>query len=100
MRTEFQKTPALIPAYSELDKKAPQGVENLKVIGDKLVWNQKAKDAADPMQKALFYAVYYNGTLIKLVPAAEFAVAQKGKYTVAVVDRCWNQSRGVEIDVL
>ena len=100
LRTTFQNTPALILPYSELDKKAPSAVENLKVEDGMLVWNQKAKDAADPMQKALFYGVYSNGTLLKLVPAAEFAVAEKGKYTVTVVDRCWNESKGVEVEVL
>jgi hypothetical protein len=100
LRTEWQKTPALIPAYTWLDSKAPAAVEGLKADGNKLVWNQKAKDAADPMQKALFYGVYCNGTLLKLVPDAEFEVEQKGKYTVTVVDRCWNESRGVEVEVL
>jgi uncharacterized lipoprotein YddW (UPF0748 family) len=100
LRTEWQKTPALIPAYTWLDSKAPAAVEGLKADGSKLVWNQKTKDAADPMQKALFYGVYCNGTLLKLVPDAEFEVEQKGKYTVTVVDRCWNESRGVEVEVL
>jgi hypothetical protein len=100
LRTKWQNTPALIPAYTWLDSKAPAAVEGLKVEGGKLVWNQKAKDAADPMQKALFYGVYCNGTLLKLVPVAEFAFQEKGKYKVTVVDRCWNESRGVEVDVL
>ena len=100
LRTTYQNTPALIPPYSWLDAKAPAAVENLSVQDGKLVWNQKIKDAADPMQKALFYGIYSNGTLLKLVPDAEYAVADKGKYTVTVIDRCWNESKGVEVEVL
>ena len=111
LRTEWQKNPALIPAYSWLDSKAPKGVSGLEKNGNRLVWKQNAADAADPMQKALFYAVYYfpagveadkenKDCLIKLVPAAEFDIVNNpahtegGKYVVTVVDRCWNESKG------
>jgi hypothetical protein len=111
LRTVWQKNPALIPAYSWLDSKAPKGVSGLEKNGNRLVWKQNAADAADPMQKALFYAVYYfpagveadkenKDCLIKLVPAAEFDIVNNpahtegGKYVVTVVDRCWNESKG------
>ena len=114
LRTNYQKTPALAPVYHWLDSKAPKGVENLKAENGRMSWNQNAQDAADPMQKALFYAVYYfpagveadkanKDCLIKLVPDAEFDVAQNpahaegGKYVVAVVDRCWNESKGSKV---
>ncbi|MBQ7018082.1 MAG: family 10 glycosylhydrolase [Bacteroidales bacterium] len=111
MRTTYQKNPALIPAYSWLDSTAPAAVKGLKAENGKLVWSQNPKDEQDPMQKALFYAVYYfpagvdadkenKDCLIKLVPDAEFDVAanpahaEGGKYVVTVVDRCWNESKG------
>ena len=114
LRTNYQKTPALIPVYAELDSKAPKGVEAIKKDGSMISWRQNASDAADNMQKALFYAVYYfpqgieadrtnKEYLIKLVPDAHFDVEQNpahtkgGKYIVTVVDRCWNESKGSKI---
>lgn len=111
MRTTYQKNPALIPPYSELDNTVPGAVKGLKAEGTTLVWEQDGKDASDPMQKALFYAVYYfpAGTdadktnkdcLIRLVPESRFDVAENpahaegGKYVVTAVDRCWNESKG------
>jgi hypothetical protein len=114
LRTNYQKVPALIPAYHWLDSKAPKGVEAIAAAEGKITWNQNVKDAADPMQKALFYAVYYfpAGTeadkankecLVKLVPDAEFDIAMNpahaegGQYVVTVVDRCWNESKGSQV---
>ena len=71
-------------------------------------------DGESNMQKALFYAVYYfpqgveadkanKECLIKLVPDAQFSIAQNpahaqgGKYVVTVVDRCWNESKGSKV---
>jgi len=114
LRTIYQKNPALIPVYAELDNKAPKGVEAIKNEGGTITWKQNASDAADNMQKALFYAVYYfpqgveadkanKECLIKLVPDAQFSIAQNpahaqgGKYVVTVVDRCWNESKGSKV---
>ena len=114
LRTNYQKVPALIPSYHWLDSKAPKGVEAIASAEGKITWKQNAQDAADPMQKSLFYAVYYfpagvkadkanKECLIKLVPDAEFdtamnpAHAEGGQYVVTVVDRCWNESKGSQV---
>ncbi|MBR1881522.1 MAG: family 10 glycosylhydrolase [Muribaculaceae bacterium] len=114
LTANYQSTPALIPAYSWLDDKAPAAVENLKVSklkgGDKqLTWN--AASTTDPMQEAVRFVVYRfkKGQNIDLNNAAAIQTItggttfdipkQKGKWiwVVTALDRCWNESAPVSI---
>ena len=101
---------ALIPAYKSIDSKAPKKVSEFKKNGRNIEWSQSAKDALNPMQKALFYAVYCfpqgvdvdikdNKYLLKLTNANSFNVIEQNsnhkagdKYVVTIIDRCWNES--------
>lgn len=110
LRTKYQQYPALIPAYTGLDAVAPAPVTIAKE-GRNIVWQQSGGEAADPLQKALFYAVYCfpkgmktnvgdNRYLLKLTNATSFNVIEENPahaagchYVVTVVDRCWNESK-------
>lgn len=106
----YQKYPALVPVYSDLDKKAPKPLSDIAKDGHYIRWQQNVKDAANPMQKALFYIVYCfpegvkvdignSGYILKITDALQYNVIEENKnhgagckYVVTVVDRCWNES--------
>ncbi len=110
LRLRFQNTPALIPAYTDLDAEAPAPLIDIAKNGRLIVWKQDAGDAADPMQKALCYAVYCfpegikgdignSKYLLKLTGECSFNVIEENpahgagcRYAVTVIDRCWNES--------
>jgi hypothetical protein len=110
LRDVYQKYPSLVPAYTWLDNVAPKGVTHLKKHGNVIVWEQNSAEAANPMQKALFYAVYCfpkgvkadisnSEYLVKLTNKNSFDVQKENKnhkggckYVVTVIDRCWNES--------
>ena len=110
LRDVYQKYPSLVPAYTWLDNVAPKGVTHLKKHGNVIVWEQNSAEAANPMQKALFYAVYCfpkgvktdisnSEYLVKLTNKCSFDVEKENKghksgckYVVTVIDRCWNES--------
>lgn len=109
LRVEYQRNLALIPAYKELDTVVPAPLEIAKE-GRSIVWSQTNEDAADPLQKALFYGVYCfpkgvktdvedSRYLVKLTNATSFNVIEENPghaagshYVVTVIDRCWNES--------
>lgn len=111
LRDIYQKDLALIPAYTWLDDKAPKGVAHIAKKGNTIEWEQSKADAADQMQKALFYAVYCfpkgekmdisnSKYLVKLTNKCSFDVEKENvnhkkgcKYVVTVIDRCWNESK-------
>ena len=101
--------PALIPAYTWLDSKKPQGVHDLdikKVNGKKcLVW--RAHETDDPMQQAVRYVVYRfpkgkkasidnAAAILAITGETSFVLPDCGKgkwqYAVTALDRCWNES--------
>lgn len=110
LRLNYQKELALIPAYSELDSKVPSRLESINKNGRVIEWAQCEQEAADPMQRALFYAVYCfpNGAkeemesskyLLKLTNECAYNVIEENpnhgagcRYVVTVIDRCWNES--------
>lgn len=111
---KYQKYHALIPAYTEIDAKAPKAVAGIEKDGRLIRWEQDAADAADPMQKALFYVVYCfpEGVdidiekaeyIVKITDDTEYNVVEENadhgagcKYVVTVLDRCWNESKPSE----
>lgn len=110
LRLKFQKYPALIPAYKDLDSILPSPAEQVTKNGRVIEWRQNEAEAADPMQKALFYAVYCfpkganekisdSKYLLKITQECCFNVVQENpahapgsRYVITVIDRCWNES--------
>ncbi|MEG0518073.1 MAG: family 10 glycosylhydrolase, partial [Bacteroidales bacterium] len=110
LRLKYQKEPAFVPAYGSLDDIAPAAIEQIAKNGRVIEWMQSEEDTADPLQKALFYAVYCfpNGAkvdtdntkyLLKITPESSFNVIEENpahaagcRYIITVIDRCWNES--------
>lgn len=107
LATVYQKFPALVPAYKNLDSIAPPAVQNLRKKRNSIVWKHNA--GGDKMQQAQFYAVYRfpegvpvnideSRYLIKIVPYNEFKLDSKSKkrenwqFVVTAIDRCRNES--------
>lgn len=115
LKNNYQRYPALIPAYSFLDDKAPSPVADIHKNGRLIEWEQRKSNARDPMQKALFYAVYCfpdgvpvniddSRYLLKITQDTSYNVVAENKehgagckYVVTVIDRCWNESRASRI---
>jgi|SRR5574344_34820 uncharacterized lipoprotein YddW (UPF0748 family) len=113
--TKYQSKIALIPAYKELDSIPPMPVEQIQRKGREVVWKTCAQQEQDPMQKALFYAVYCfplgveinieNSDYLVAVTENKFYLPAKGhrhrnsgeRYVVTALDRCWNESAPSEI---
>lgn len=107
---KYQKYRALIPAYTEIDSLSPEALEHIERDGNLIRWRQSRSQAADPMQKALFYVVYRfpEGVkadigraeyIVKITNGTEYNVVEENngngegcRYVVTVVDRCWNES--------
>ena len=112
LTTVYQSRPALIPAYTRLDDVAPAKVENLHKKSTRVVWSAQQTD--DPMQEAVFYAVYLfpkgvqpditsSDYLVKITNKEFYDFGKDIKnykgYTVGVtaIDRCWNESESFYI---
>ena len=107
---KYQSTPALIPAYTDLDSIAPAPVVDLKYVNNTLSWSANREEMQDPMQKSLFFAVYRfyadqavdisNGSaLVAITSNSTFEPAKEDKgfadgckYVITALDRCWNES--------
>lgn len=109
LATRYQRYPALILAYTKLDATPPPAVAKIAMIGDKITW--EVTPTKDKMQEPLFYAVYkfpvgtainINDTryLIKITNSTKYTMTDKKphNYVVTVIDRCWNESEGTEIN--
>lgn len=105
LETKYQKNLALIPAYTDIDSVAPEGVGKLKKRGNKITWS--VKETKDVMQQPHFYIVYQfpkNVTpdinkseyIVSITKDKEYIPAvkkgNKCKFVVTVVDKCWNES--------
>lgn len=101
----YQRTPALIPAYTELDSIAPEPVASLHVSGRGLSW--KGPETDDVLQQPHFYVVYRfeadepddferSSAIVAVTRDTHFKPAEKHngrhRYAVTVVDKCWNES--------
>ncbi|MEG1290148.1 MAG: family 10 glycosylhydrolase [Bacteroidales bacterium] len=115
LRLKYQKYKALVPAYSQLDSVLPCAIENITKMGRVIEWQQNLLDVSNPMQQALFYAIYCfpkgvqaditnNKYLLKLTPNSTFNVIEENpqhvagcSYVITVIDRCWNESKPSKI---
>jgi uncharacterized lipoprotein YddW (UPF0748 family) len=112
LATVYQSRPALIPAYTHLDDRAPVKVKTLKKSSTSIKWS--IEQTEDMMQQPVFYAVY-------VFPKGVMVDTSKGEYlvkitnklsydfgddfkkykgcTVAVtaIDRCWNESESFSL---
>jgi hypothetical protein len=105
LRTVYQKYPALIPAYTDLDAVVPAPVASVKATRHGIEWKPVRTD--DVMQQPHFYVVYrfkagektdlsQSRHIVKITRATSYTPVEKRdgryRYVVTVVDRCWNES--------
>ena len=105
LKTIYQRYPALIPAYTELDSIAPQPVASARVSRKGLSWQPVVTD--DVMQQPHFYVVYrfekgepvdlsQPRHIVKITRETQYKPAERHnrrhRYVVTVVDKCWNES--------
>ena len=105
LQAVYQRFPALIPAYTDLDAVAPEPVASVSVSGRGLSWKPVRTD--DVLQQPHFYVVYrfdagepvdlsQAGRIVKVTRDTHYKPADRRNgrhcYVVTVVDRCWNES--------
>lgn len=105
LQAVYQRFPALIPAYTDLDAVAPEPVASVSVSGRGLSWKPVHTD--DVLQQPHFYVVYrfdagepvdlsQAGRIVKVTRDTHYKPADRRngrhRYVVTVVDRCWNES--------
>ncbi len=105
LQAVYQRFPALIPAYTDLDAVAPEPVASVSVSGRGLSWKPVRTD--DVLQQPHFYVVYrfdagepvdlsQAARIVKVTRDTHYKPADRHNgrhcYVVTVVDRCWNES--------
>ncbi|HZX21662.1 MAG TPA: family 10 glycosylhydrolase, partial [Clostridia bacterium] len=105
LQNVYQRYPALIPAYTDIDAINPDPIESIKIKRGSIVWEVEPTD--DVMQEPHFYVVYRfpeneeinlddSQYIVKITKDQSFKPEgkrdRKFKYVVTVVDRCWNES--------
>lgn len=110
LEQNYQREPALIPAYRQLDSIPPAAPVGLHRTGKHLRWKNPRTE--DPMQQVLFNAVYIRENTaetagepvcLDIVAGEQFTLPEtlrKKKGTeirITAVDRCWNESTAVSI---
>ena len=106
LRVVYQKYPALIPAYTDLDAVVPEPVASIRISGHAIAWQPEKTE--DVLQQPHFYVVYRFGAkekvdltesrhIVKITRQNKYVPSGKRngkyKYVVTVVDRCWNESK-------
>lgn len=108
LRNNYQRHPALIPAYTHLDSIAPPPIKELKYKSGKITWEEN--NTTDFLQQAQFYAVYRfpqgveqnidsNNFLLKIITENSFTPEpnkiskETYYYIVTAIDRCRNESK-------
>lgn len=103
----YQSTPALLPAYTDIDSTAPDGVEAwISHVSGQLRW--LAEPTEDVMQQPHFFIIYrfrddedvdiaHAENIFMITRDSSFtpekpAAGHCDRYVVTVVDRCWNES--------
>lgn len=98
---DWQSTPALVPAYTQISSVRPKSVKRVRIKGDELTW--KAEPAKGKTTDAVKYVVYKfdNGDdfdindanrIIAITTEHSLQVSGKGVYVVTAVDRVNNES--------
>jgi len=104
---KYQRYPALIPVYANLDTISPLPVLKFAHKRGRLTWNHSEMN--NPMQVARFYAIYrfpegvtpnteQSKYLVKISNVPEYTIEKEGSskkryvYIVTAIDRCWNES--------
>ncbi len=104
LETNYQRYPALMPKYKNIDTIPPKPAYNLKYLKGYLTWN--SPEFATEMDRAVFYVVYRFGAgesvnldnpskIVSIVrDATKFKIdGRKGvKYVVTSLDRLQNES--------
>lgn len=105
LKMNYQKYPALIPAYTDLDAIAPEPVKSVRASSKGINWQVTSTE--DVMQQPHFYVVYKFGAkeavnldnsrnIEKITREKSYKPAGrrdgKFKYVITVVDKCWNES--------
>ena len=110
LKTVYQRYPALIPAYTDLDSVPPEAVASARASARGITW--KPVPSEDVFQQPHFYVVYRFDAgetvdisqprhIVKITRETSYRPKEKrnGKhqYVVTVVDRCWNESKPSKI---
>ena len=105
LRTQYQRYPALIPAYTDIDAVAPAPVASVRSSRRGISWKPTA--TTDVFQQPHFYVVYRFDAgenidlseprhIVKITRETQYKPSEKRngrhRYVVTVVDRCWNES--------
>lgn len=108
LKATFQRTPALVPAYTGLCADAPGPVERVKADRRTITW--QAPKAASVYSQPVKYVVYrfdfdadkdYDNSenIVAITPRTDIAVDKPGIYAITAVDRVNNESNPQEIVV-
>lgn len=101
LANEWQKTPALVPAYTHLSAKSPDMVKRVRIKGDMLTW--KSQPARGKATDAMKYIVYRfddeksidtaaADRIMAITTSNSLRVPESGVYVVTAVDRVNNES--------
>lgn len=107
LSVKYQYTPALLPAYTEIDANAPDAVEAwLSHVSGRIRWLAEPTD--DVMQQPHFFIIYRFSddeevdiakaeNIFRITRDISFlpdppSPGHTDRYIVTVVDRCWNES--------
>lgn len=104
LRLNYQKYPALMPLYPQIDSIPPAPVINLRQEGNNLMWD--TEECTDPLNQAVFFAIYkFNkdeeidiNDARKLLLITNKKVYQlprvenESKFVIVAIDRLWNES--------
>ncbi len=101
LATDWQKSPALVPAYAHLSDQMPAPVKKVRIKDDILSW--KAPDVRGKASDAVKYVVYKfddekdfdidnTDRIVAITSDTSMHVPGKGVYVVTAVDRVNNES--------
>ena len=101
----WQRHPALIPAYTDIDAVAPAPVSDIWARRTRGLIRWSVEGTDDPLQEVHFYIIYRfepgeaidisdPSHIMKITRDDWLAVDRndRHRYVVTVVDRCWNES--------
>ncbi|MGL5126231.1 MAG: glycoside hydrolase family 10 protein [Fusobacteriaceae bacterium] len=93
MKNDVYSKKSLIPVMPWLGGKTPEAPKNIKIIGEKLIWEDSVKN------NTKYYAIYKDGELLDTVMRNkknrfEYKIKNKNaRYKVKALDRLHNESK-------